>query len=196
DGIDADRVNIAAAFLLSIAFQQTGCLVHRMYKAAYGNLPHAPVPVRVNEFLPDTQEISRGVVVNQPGWQQVLENNMQAFTSGFVQRSRFTLAYPASLTPGQLVDSLFANTDVTPSAAERQAAIDEFGGAATSADMAARGRAVRRIADNPALVQQEFNRAFVLMQYLVYLRRNPNDAADTDYAGYDFWVQKLNQFNG
>jgi len=28
------------------------------------------------------------------------------------------------------------------------------------------------------------------------LRRNPSDAQDTDYAGYDFWVQKLNQFNG
>ena len=40
---------------------------------------------------------------------------------------------------------------------------------------------------------QEFNRAFVLMQFFGYLRRNPNDAPD---AGYDFWLTKLNQFNG
>jgi hypothetical protein len=194
--IDAARVNVSAAFFLSIEFQQTGYLVYRLYKAAYGNLPHAPVPVVINEFLPDTQEISRSLVVNQPGWQQVLENNMQAFTSGFVQRSRFTLAYSASLTPAQFVDALFANAGVTPSVSERQAAIDEFAGAATSGDPAARGRALRRVADNPTLVQQEFNRAFVLMQYFVYLRRNPTDTQDTDYAGYDFWVQKLNQFNG
>jgi len=27
-------------------------------------------------------------------------------------------------------------------------------------------------------------------------RRNPNDAPDADYTGYDFWLNKLNQFNG
>ena len=31
------------------------------------------------------------------------------------------------------------------------------------------------------------------MQYIGYLRRNPNDAPDTNYAGYDFWLDKLNQ---
>ncbi|MEO7971239.1 MAG: hypothetical protein ABI698_08070 [bacterium] len=39
-------------------------------------------------------------------------------------------------------------------------------------------------------------RAFVLMQYFGYLRRNPNDPQDTDYSGYDFWLTKLNEFNG
>jgi hypothetical protein len=29
-----------------------------------------------------------------------------------------------------------------------------------------------------------------------YLRRNPNDPQDTDYTGYEFWLTKLNQFNG
>jgi hypothetical protein len=194
--ISAARANVSAAFFLSIEFQETGYLVYRIYKAAYGNLPHAPAPIRINEFLPDTQEIRNGLVVNQPGWQQVLENNKQAFIAGFAQRSRFMLAYPSSLTPGQFVDALFANAGVTPTAGERQAAIDEFASAATSTDIAARGRALRRIAENATLVQQEFNRAFVLMQYFAYLRRNPNDAPDADYAGYDFWVQKLNQFNG
>ncbi|PYS73263.1 MAG: hypothetical protein DMF69_05295 [Acidobacteria bacterium] len=36
----------------------------------------------------------------------------------------------------------------------------------------------------------------MLMQYFGYLRRNPNDPQDTDYTGYDFWLTKLNQFNG
>jgi hypothetical protein len=89
---------------------------------------------------------------------------------------------------------LFANAGVVPTAAERQAAIDEFGGAGTSANAAARGRALRRVAENSTLAQQEFNRAFVLMQYFGYLRRNPDAAPDSDYTGYDFWLDKLNSF--
>lgn len=48
------------------------------------------------------------------------------------------------------------------------------------------------------LYKPEFNRAFVLMQYFGYLRRNPDDApeATRDYTGYDFWLTKLNNFNG
>ena len=62
--------------------------------------------------------------------------------------------------------------------------------------MAARARALRRVAENSTLNQQEFNRAFVLMQFFGYLRRNPNDPQDTDHTGYDFWLTKLNSFNG
>ena len=36
----------------------------------------------------------------------------------------------------------------------------------------------------------------MLMQYFGYLRRNPNEAPDPDYTGFDFWLTKLNQFNG
>jgi hypothetical protein len=34
------------------------------------------------------------------------------------------------------------------------------------------------------------------MQYFGYLRRNPNDAPDADFGGYNFWLGKLNEFNG
>jgi len=46
------------------------------------------------------------------------------------------------------------------------------------------------------LIQKESNRAFVLTEYFGYLRRNPNDAPDTDFDGYNFWLNKLNQSNG
>jgi hypothetical protein len=94
------------------------------------------------------------------------------------------------------VDALFANTGVTPSSQERQDTIALFGSASTSANTAARAAALRRVAENSTFTQQEFNRAFVLMQFFGYLRRNPNDSPDTDYTGYDFWLTKLNQFNG
>ena len=62
----------------------------------------------------------------------------------------------------------------------------------------ARARVVRLVAEHPTLVEQEFNRAFVLMQYLGYRRRNPTDPPEgsLDFQGYNFWLTKLNQFNG
>jgi hypothetical protein len=125
--IEVKRINDSGAFFLSIEFQETGYLAYRFYKASYGNLSGAPVPVRLSEFLPDTQKLGQGVIVNQAGWQTVLENNKQAFSAEFVQRSRFTSAYPTSLTPDQFIDALFLNAGVTPSATDRAAAINEFG---------------------------------------------------------------------
>jgi hypothetical protein len=194
--LEVRRINVSAAFFLSIEFQETGYFVYRTYKVSYGNLPGAPVPLKLKEFLVDTQQIGQGVIVGQLGWEQVLEDNKRAFATDFVMRSRFTTAYPVTLTPAEFVDALYATAGVTPSVAERQAAINEFGSATTTADTAARARVLRRVAENSALVRQEFNKAFVLMQYFGYLRRNPNDAPDNNFDGYNFWLGKLNQFNG
>jgi hypothetical protein len=197
--IQVKRINVSAAFFLSIEFQETGFLVYRFYKAAFDNLPGAPVPVRLNEFLTDTQQIGQDVVVGAPNWQAKLDANKQAFAAAFVTRSRFASAHATSLTPAQFVDALYANAGVaTPPAAERTAAINEFAGAGNTADTAARARALRRVAENSTLGQQELNRAFVLMQYFGYLRRNPNDPPELglNFDGYNFWLNKLNQFNG
>lgn len=35
-----------------------------------------------------------------------------------------------------------------------------------------------------------------MMQYFGYLRRDPNDVPDGNFDGYNFWLNKLNQFNG
>ena len=154
------------------------------------------MPLRLSEFKPDTQAIGNGVVINQSGRKQTLENNKQAFATDFVQRSRFTSAYPNSMTPADFVDRLFANAGVSPSESERTAAISQFGSAATSSDAIARGRALRRVAENATLIQQEFNRAFVLMQYFGYLRRDPNSGPESSFDGYNFWLSKLDTFSG
>jgi hypothetical protein len=189
--IDLKRVNVSAAYFLSIEFQQTGYLVERMYKAAYGNLPSAPVPIKLSEFLPDTQEIGHGIVVGQTGWETALENNKQAFAAEFVTRSRFTSAFPISTTPAQFVDALNANAGNLLSQADRNLLVsDLISGAKTQA------QALRAVAENQNLYNAEFNRTFVLMQYFGYLRRDPNSGPDTDFSGYNFWLNKLNSFNG
>jgi len=198
---EVKRINVSAAFYLSIEFQNTGFLVERLYKASYGSANGAstfggthqlPVPiVRFKEFLLDTQEIGRGVVVLQPGWETVLENNKQAFTADFVQRSRFTTAFPSSMTPAQFVDTLNVNAGNPLSQSERDQLVNDL-----STNARTRAQVLRAVAEDSDLISAESNRAFVLMQYFGYLRRNPNDPQDTDYTGYDFWLTKLNQFNG
>ena len=46
--------------------------------------------------------------------------------------------------------------------------------------------------------RSEFDRAFVLTEYFGYLRRNPDDAPEPgrNFAGWGFWLDKLEQFNG
>jgi uncharacterized protein (TIGR03118 family) len=53
-----------------------------------------------------------------------------------------------------------------------------------------RATVLRKVAEYPFLAQRELNNAFVLMEYFGYLRR------DADTSGYNFWLRKLNEFNG
>ncbi|HYV00051.1 MAG TPA: CHRD domain-containing protein, partial [Pyrinomonadaceae bacterium] len=59
-----------------------------------------------------------------------------------------------------------------------------------------RAEALRLIVEDGDFRHDQFNRAFVLMEYFGYLRRNPDDPPDNNLAGYNFWLNKLNQFNG
>jgi hypothetical protein len=189
--IEIRRINVSAAFFLSIEFQETGYFVYRMYKTAYGNLAGAPVPLRRNEFVPDTLQIGQGVVVGQPGWEALLATNKQNFTADFVSRSRFTTAFPTALSAAQFVDTLNQNADGALSASERNQLVTELSSGAKT-----RAQVLRAVAEDSDLARNEFNKAFVLMQYFGYLRRNPNDLPDSNFNGFDFWLAKLNQFNG
>jgi hypothetical protein len=186
------RVDTSAAFFLSIEFQQTGFLVYRLYKAALPETPSRPRALpRYREFMRDTQRVGRGVVVGQDGWQQQLEANTLAFLDEFVSRPEFVSNYPATMTPAEYVDKLNAQAGGPLSQTDRDTLV-----AAMTAGQETRASVLRKVADTDAFKRAEFNRAFVLMQYFGYLRRNPNDSPDADFSGYDFWLSKLNQFGG
>jgi hypothetical protein len=55
---------------------------------------------------------------------------------------------------------------------------------------------LRKLAEDADLGAMEKNKAFVLMQYFGYLRRNPNGLPDADHSGYNFWLTKLNDNGG
>jgi N-acetylneuraminic acid mutarotase len=197
------RINVSAAFFLSIEFRNTGYLVERMYKAAFGDAvgvstlggapAQIPVPVvRRSEFIADSGAIGNGVVVGRDGWERVLEANKNAFALAFVQRERFASRYPQAMTAGQFVDALFANARVTPTRAERDEALAAFG----TGDAAGRAAALRSVAQSATFDAAEKNRAFVLMQFFGYLQRDPDSGRDVDHTGYQYWLDKLNHFNG
>ena len=181
------RINVSAAFFLSIEFQQTGYLVYRLYQAAYNTGER----VRFGQLLPDTQQMGRGVVIGAPNWEQQLAANTQAFLNEFVNRPEFLARYPLTLSAAQFINALSANTGGSLSQAERDSLVTRL-----AAGQITRSQALREVAEDTDFRQREFNRAFVLMQYFGYLRRNPDDAPDTDFSGYNFWLQKLINHGG
>jgi hypothetical protein len=186
--LDARRINVSAAFFLSIEFQQTGYLVIRAHKAAFGSDKSNP---RYAVFLRDQREISEGVIIGQPGAETRLEQNKQKYFDEFVSRPEFVTQFPQGSAAATFVDKLFANAGVTPTTAERSAAISAYG----SGDQAGRIGALRSVVESNSIFQKHYNPAFVLTQYFGYLRRNPDDAPDNNFSGYDFWLNKLNQFS-
>jgi hypothetical protein len=139
----------------------------------------------------DTRQIGAGVIVGQPGFDTLLEQNKQAYATQIVNSAAFLLRFPI-MPAANYVDALAASAGVTLTAAERTAAINAFGAGGTPGRVAA----LRSVADSNTVRQAEFAPSFVLAEFFGYLRRNPTDAPDNNDAGYQFWLAKLNSFNG
>jgi predicted extracellular nuclease len=175
---EVKRINVSAAYFLSIEFQETGGLVDGLYRASFERAP------RYAEFMPDSATIGKDVIVGGAGWEQQLAANRQAFLDAFVQRPAFQSVYGGSSNE-QYVDQLLAHTGVSWSQGERDALVDSLSnGTLTKAAV------LGQVAGDQRFVAAKRNQTFVIMEYFGYLRRDP------DAAGYEFWLNKLNQFNG
>ncbi|HSE22390.1 MAG TPA: Calx-beta domain-containing protein [Pyrinomonadaceae bacterium] len=181
--LNIKRVNVSAAYFLSTEFQHTGYMVYLLQKASFGNAP------RYRAFVGNTQEISRGVIIGAPGAEELLEANISAFIEAWVNSPEFKTVYDG-MNDTQFVDALFSNAGISNPADRNslKAALQE--GTATRASV------LRALVEDPAFQTKEFNSAFVLMQYFGYLRRDPDAAPDNNLDGYNFWLTKLNNFNG
>jgi glucose/arabinose dehydrogenase len=188
---EARRVDTSAAFFLAIEFQETGYFVYRVHKAAFGDLPGRPVPVRREVFLPDMQAVGRDIIVGVGQWQAALEANKRSYLEEFVTREAFVDLYPTGQTPAAYVDALNRNAGSALSPAERDDLV-----ARLSDGRETRATALRRVAEDATLRAAEFNKAFVLMQYFGYLRRNPDDGGNQNFGGWRFWLDKLEANGG
>jgi len=199
---DTRRINVSAAFFVSIEFQETCYLVYKANQAAF----NSGEVLRLRDFLRDAQELGRGVVIGQPGADAALEANKQRFFIEFVQRNAFLAptAYPSTMTAAEFVNKLNANTfdprvagsTGSLSGAEQNALVAHL--LPNPSSPVLRAQVLRSISQNSLFSARQFNKAFVLMQYFGYLRRNPNESPEPglNFAGYMFWLNKLNSFNG
>ncbi|HZE72565.1 MAG TPA: S8 family serine peptidase, partial [Pyrinomonadaceae bacterium] len=168
------RIDVSAAFFIELEFQETGYVVYRIHRAAFGTWPGGPTRANLafTQFMAD-----RSLLVPGPGLPQSTVN----FANAFVQRSAFLQAYPVTQTNAQFVNQLFDTAGLTPFTTERQQEID-----AMNNNGKTRAQVLLDVIEIPAFETREYNGAFVLMQYFGYLRRDP------DQGGYDFWLDVLN----
>jgi hypothetical protein len=181
------RAQISTAFFLSIESQQTGYLVYRLYRESFNR------PPTLREFLADTQEIGRGVVVGAAGWEQKLEANKQKFADDWVKRPDFRAAFD-SVSNSTYVSTLFlfGGSDSGAEPGLQQALA---GGLNAAPPTETRATVLRKVADSRTVFNRQYNPGLVLMQYFTYLRRNPGDAPDNSLDGYNFWLAKLDAFS-
>ena len=198
------RETTSGAFFQSPEFQYTGYFVYRMYQGALGRQP------KLSEFTPDAQFVGNGIVVNGQLSAAKINQNKTDFATQFVNCSDATKSRCAEfkalydkLSNQAYVDALFVKTGANPSASERAALVNGLNaGPATET----RASVLQKIVDGifvisegnqrfdttygQAFYNSELNRAFVLLEYFGYMKRDPDD------AGYAFWLGKLNQFGG
>ncbi len=173
---EVKRVNVSAAFFLSIEFQETGFLAYRMGLASYGEAP------KYRRLMSDSRAIAAGVQVGIGDWEARLAANRRAFADAWVSRAEFKAKY-GQMTEEQYVAALLSNAKLDASRAEPLVS-------ALKAGTMSRAEALLRVADDAELKAKEKSRAFVLMQYYGYLRRDP------DAGGFDYWLGKLDGFGG
>ncbi len=190
---EVQRVNTSAAFFLAIEFQQTGFLAYRAHRAAFASSGSEPEGMPIMQSLQrDQRVLGEGVVVGRAGWEQALEANTRAYFDEFILRFGFRQLY-GQMSNAQYVDALNANASGALSQAERDALVNGLNNGTET-----RASVLRKVSENRAFSDAERNRAFVLMQYYGYLRRNPNEAPEKNlnFDGFNFWLGKLNEFNG
>lgn len=169
DCLLARRLEVSTSLLTQNELPSTGVFLHGLYAAALGRRP------RFSEYESDRNTINN--------YNADIENSRFALALAFVQRNEFQRIYPATLKAAEFVDQMLAtisqNTNVNLKN-ERAKLVGLFDG--TNAGRAA---ILTRLASLPAVIDAQYNQAFVLVQYFSYLRRDP------DESGFSFWVNTL-----
>jgi Tol biopolymer transport system component len=112
---EVKRINVSAAFFLSIEFQQTGLLAYLTNKDAFGSAaaPQAPVPVLYRQFERDTQILQKDFVFGQAGADAQLEANKRAYFDEFVTRPEFVTKF-GGMSNADYVSALLASAGLSP----------------------------------------------------------------------------------
>jgi Tol biopolymer transport system component len=104
---EVKRINVSAAFFLSIEFQTTGYLAYLTNKAAFGTRP------LYSNFMYDVQTLQRDFVFGEDGAEARLEANKRAYFDEFVTRTAFIARY-AGMNNADYVGALLNDNGLSP----------------------------------------------------------------------------------
>jgi len=155
------------------AFQNAGFFVYCLYKTSYGRLP------RFAEFMPEMQTLKYDSAVGPDKFEAAKD----AFVRAWVNRAEFQRQF-VGLDDDRYVGALLANIGLTPVEGERDRLM-----AGLHDGHLTRSEVLKEVIANNAVTVREFNRAFVLLHYFTYLKRDP------DEGGFQFWLFKLDRHN-
>jgi Domain of unknown function (DUF4214) len=172
-GPNGKRTLVSQSFFGSQEFNLKGGYVFRFYKATLARLPS------YNEMVLGMRSVT-GATADE------VFQKRAAFAANWVLRADFLAAFPRTLSPTDFVRSIEQTAGITL-ANEAQVISDLT--AANNSD-AGRAVAVRAIVDSQEEQAKEFNSSFVFMQYVGYLRRDPEP------DGYNAWLAYLNSHPG
>lgn len=165
--------------LLLSAFEDWSYPLYRIRKVAYGRMP------RFQEIVSDARETGEDVTLYSKNWESVLQANIRALAERLAESRAFQETY-AGLSDERFIARLYENAGVSPDESERAALVN-----ALRDGRETRASALLKVASNETFINNERKRALVLMHYFGYLRRNPDDAPDSNLDGFNFWIAEL-----
>jgi hypothetical protein len=175
-----DRVNVSSSFFLAPEFHLKGFYAYLFYRAGLDRRPE------YSEIVLDMREVTG----QTPG--EVFRKRA-GLAAAFVQRAEFKAVYDGLSNAGY-VDALLGRynaqqiTTEDPQQPEGTAQVTLTRQALTEAlnsNNLTRAQVLRALVQSDESARDEFNGAFVAMQYYGYLRRTPEP------AGYNAWLEVL-----
>lgn len=177
---DCDRVLVSKSFFQSTEFQLKGFFVYRFYRLAFNRRP------AYAELIPDMQSVTGATS------QEVFQKRA-AFANAFIGRQEFRTIYDGLTNTdyvNKLMDRYTLSQITTPDPNNPDGTVkvtltrnDLLNRLNTQA--LTRAQVLRAIVESDEVAAAEYNGAFVEMQYVGYLRRDP------DTAGYNAWLSYL-----
>ncbi|HEU4597593.1 MAG TPA: hypothetical protein VFS10_20870 [Pyrinomonadaceae bacterium] len=158
-------------------YSRDGFLIYRLHKSSFARLPRRAGFLAAVEAARRTAEASESDEQGGRG----------DFVRAWAESEEFKARYER-MSDEEFVDSLFKNAGLSVEPRERESLADGLAGGTLT-----RVEVLRRVASDDTLYLREFSRAFILMHYFYYLRRNPDDPPDTGPGGLEYWAAYLDR---
>jgi len=155
-------------------FQETTVFAFRLYQAAFGTVP------RFAELMTDRRQFEALHVHDWRDPEEVI-TAQRGFVENWIRRDAFRSAYPESMRAEDFVNRLFDTAGLKPFDEERRGQINALHAGKSRAEV------LRELVENDEFKRRENDRALVLLQFPLQLRR------DIDFKDerYKEWLDKL-----